>query len=301
MLEDLNIPEDYDGLLYLAESVRNPPVLSRHHHVELELNVVAEGEITYIVDGRRSSFGKRSLLWMFPSQEHQLVDRSADARYYVAVFKPGLIKRACRRDEYLPLRSTGQPGQPVLHCELKPAEFDLTCRIMDGLMGDGPDSATLNRECGFGAFSDFAYRHSDPDWLNAGLRHLLLLSWRQQRGRQGSRREVTLHATVAKAVQILGETDAPDDFETLARQCGVSSAYLSRLFRKQIGVSLTRYRNSVRLTRFWGGYRDGSSRSLLEAALAAGFGSYAQFFRVFTQTYGTNPRTASPGGRKKTQ
>jgi hypothetical protein len=39
---------------------------------------------------------------MFPSQEHQLVDRSNDAQYYVAVFKPELINKSCRSASYVP-------------------------------------------------------------------------------------------------------------------------------------------------------------------------------------------------------
>jgi len=96
MLEDLKLGERYDGFLFLAEAARNPPVLGSHRHIELELNLVVEGTITYVVRGRRFTFGKRSLLWMFPAQEHQLVDRTGDAQYYVAVFKPELLRAACR-------------------------------------------------------------------------------------------------------------------------------------------------------------------------------------------------------------
>jgi hypothetical protein len=43
--------------------MRNPPVIRAHHHAELELNLVARGEITYIVGGKRYTFGPRTLLW----------------------------------------------------------------------------------------------------------------------------------------------------------------------------------------------------------------------------------------------
>lgn len=74
MLENLKLGPKYDGFLFLAESVRNPPRLSSHHHVELELNLVVKGSVTYVVGERRFTFEKRTLLWMFPAQEHQLVD-----------------------------------------------------------------------------------------------------------------------------------------------------------------------------------------------------------------------------------
>ena len=96
MLEDLKLRPEYDGMLFLAESARNPPVLKSHRHAELEINVVVRGSVTYVVRGRRFTFPARSLLWLFPEQEHRLVDRTDDARYYVAVFKPGMISAACR-------------------------------------------------------------------------------------------------------------------------------------------------------------------------------------------------------------
>jgi len=70
----------------------------------------------------------------------------------------------------------------------------------------------------------------------------------------------------------------------------VWSSYLSRMFRKQIGVSVTRCRNSVRLARFWEEYRQPEQRTLIEAMFAAGFGSYAKFYRVNADVYGCGPR-----------
>src|SRR5687768_14732838 len=69
MLARLKLDRIYDGFLFLAEAARNPPILKSHHHVELELNLVVRGSITYVVDGKRFTFTGRTLLWMFPSQE----------------------------------------------------------------------------------------------------------------------------------------------------------------------------------------------------------------------------------------
>lgn len=305
MLEDLKLGERYDGFLFLAEAARNPPILRPHRHVELEVNLVVEGEITYVVDGRRMSFSKRTLLWMFPDRKHQLVDRSRDAKYYVAVFKPKMIRGACRGDEYRGLKySSPLDGELVPHVRLLPDDFDLLCRMMEALQQDGLDPEVLNREAGFGYTSDFRFEHGDPDWLNAGLRHLLLQSWRLQRGRSGLTRQVALHPCVRRALSLLEDGAWEGSAASLAKQCGVSAAYLSRVFARQIGVPLTRYRNSARLTRFWREYRKEKSLTFAEAVFAAGFGSYAQFYKVFTLAYGHGPRAAlktngpSPGAAR---
>jgi len=292
MLENLKLGPAYDGFLFLAESIRNPPALRPHRHVELELNLVVNGTISYVVDGTRYSFSKGALLWLYPRQEHQLVDRTPDAAYYVAVFKPDLMERACRGAFYRGLKRQNSPGPGVIHCELTPQDFDTLRREMQAIVDDGLDADLLNREAGFGVSEDFSFRHNDPDWLNAGLRHILLSGWRLQQRPQGKSRAFPLHAAVRQALRLLEEDPASATLGTLAARCGVSESFLSRAFSRELGVSFSRYRNSVRLSRFWEAYRAGSSETLLDAVLTAGFGSYAQFFRVFTEAYGIGPREA---------
>lgn len=290
MLENLRLSDEYDGFLFLAESVRNPPALRPHHHVELELNLVVSGSITYVVDGNRYQFPRYSLIWFYPAQEHQLVDRTDDAQYYVAVFKPRMIRDACRSDRYSLLKRTELSKSGVMHNQLDPVTFEDVCRSMEALVADGIDPDVLNREAGFGLSKGFRFQHNDPDWLNAGLRHLLLSCARHQSGVRARRGALKLHPAVQQALEELNKPGSLDSLSNLARGCGLSPSHLSRLFHKQVGVSLTRYRNSVRLGRFWEVYRKPGTQTALEAVYAAGFGSYAQFYRVFTQAYGKSPR-----------
>jgi AraC-like DNA-binding protein len=290
MLEDLKLGNRYDGLIYLVESARNPPTIKSHHHVELELNLVVRGTISYVLGERRFTFGRRTLLWLFPSQEHQLVDRSNDAENYVAVFKPRLIARSCRSATYEGLKRDKADVDGVLHTVLPVETFDLVRRTMDGLMEAAPDPDVLNREAGFGVNSDFRYDHGDPDGLNAGLHHLLLLCWRCQCAGKAVDGAVALHSAVLKALDVLSRGSEKLSLRSLASQCGSSEAHLSRMFTRQIGVSVSRYRNSVRLGRFMEYYRQPEQKTITEAVYAAGFGSYAQFHRVFTQEYGRGPR-----------
>ena len=290
MIEDLKLGRAYDGFLFLAESAKNPPVLRPHRHVELELNLVVRGTITYVVGRRRFTFGRGTLLWFFPTQVHQLVDRTSDAQYFVAVFKPSLIATACRGSNYAELKRQRVKGDEVLQATLHPPSFDLLRRTMDSLLEGAPDPEILNKEAGFGVGSDFSFRHKDPDRLNAGLRYLLLLAWQGQlAGREGSN-AMSLHAAVRRALDFLGHDQTDWTLSDLARRCGVSGPYLSRLFCQQVGVPLNRYRNSTRLRCFWEHLSKPTCSSLAEAAFAAGFGSYAQFHRVFTEAYGQGPR-----------
>jgi AraC-like DNA-binding protein len=290
MLADLKLGKKYDGLLYLAESARNVPKLDSHHHVELELNLVVRGWITYVVGERCFTFPARTLLWLFPEQEHQLVARSADAQFYVAVFKPSLIAKACHTPPYATLKRGNYQNGVVLNTHLAPDAFDLIRKTMDSLMQGSLDPDVLNREAGYGWLSNFSYQHGDPDGLNAGLRYLLLLCWRSQKMGKVRGDATALHPAVRRAIQLLSDGGSELNLGKLARAGGTSEAYLSRTFRKQIGVPLSRYRNSLRLSRFWDEFREPEQKTVAEAVYAAGFGSYAQFYKVFTQAYGEGPR-----------
>ncbi len=297
MLEDLKIGPLYDGFLYLVESAHNPPTLKSHHHVELELNLVVQGTISYVLEGQRFTFGRQTLLWFFPTQEHQLIDRSSDAEAYVAVFKPSMIRRSCRSAAYAGLKHDKAEVPGVMQTVLDPETFTLVRKTMDALMAGAPKSDILNREAGFGVNSNFRYQHGDPDRLNAGLHYLLLLCWRCQRSGTTVEGAVALHPAVRKALELLSADEEPLNLGVLARRCGASATHLSRMFAQQIGVPLSRYRNSVRLGRFFEHYRGAEQKTMAEAMFAAGFGSYAQFHRVFTQAYGRGPRAVLRPGQ----
>jgi transcriptional regulator GlxA family with amidase domain len=62
------------------------------------------------------------------------------------------------------------------------------------------------------------------------------------------------------------------------------------LFSRQLGVPFHRYRNSLRLARFEELWRSPIKQTIMEVVFAAGFGSYAQFYKVFVEAYGQGPR-----------
>lgn len=289
MLEKLHIAPECDGFLFLAESVRNPPALRAHRHVELELNVVKSGSIRYVVDDRMYHFPRGSLLWLFPEQTHRLVDRTPDAAYYVAVFRPRMLRQCCRTRRYAALRRAASPGG-VLHHPLPEHQLMELVDMLDELTRDGLDPDLLNREAGFGLTPGFQYRHGDPDGLNAGLRHLLLSSWRLQQAGGSSVLNRSLHPVVVRALRHLNESEALETLPGLADRCGTTPATLSRVFKRDMGIPISRYRNSIRLARFMKLWTTGRNTTILECMHQAGFGSYAQFYRVFRDIYGENPR-----------
>lgn len=110
----------------------------------------------------------------------------------------------------------------------------------------------------------------------------------------------SLHPAVRKALETIRLSDPPPRLAALAPRCGVSVSTLSRLFRAQMGIPLNRYRNSVMLSRFMEHMAQGNP-TILESVHAAGFGSYAQFHRVFQHAYGQSPREALKSGSTRAE
>ena len=96
------------------------------------------------------------------------------------------------------------------------------------------------------------------------------------------------HPAVAKAAKLLAD-DPSMSAGDLAVDLQVSPSRFARVFKAEMGVSLVSYRNQLRLERFLA-IVDAGNENLHEAALAAGFGSYAQFHRVFQALHRMSPR-----------
>ncbi len=95
-------------------------------------------------------------------------------------------------------------------------------------------------------------------------------------------------ADIATRVVLLLEEDSALGRRQLAARLGLSESCLSRAFKREMGFSVSQYRARLKLERFLA-LVDPRRGNLLAAALDAGFGSYAQFHRVFRAVLGKTP------------
>lgn len=261
--QQLDIPRRWDGDLWHYRNLGRRHAM--HRHVELELNLITRGSGVYLLAKRKYRLGRGDLLWLFPEQEHVLVEQSLDFEMWIGVFRPRLVREIARDADARVLRASDPDGN---HCRrLAPAAFGR----MESLC------AEVSRA------RDQAAR------FNAGLGHALASAWhdfRHAREMPGPK----VHPAVAKAAQLIQHEANPPPLEKLATQCGLSSSRLSRLFKQQTGVALVDFRSRQRIERFLALHHDTHRPKLLDAALEAGFGSYAQFHRVFKRVMGCSPR-----------
>jgi AraC-like DNA-binding protein len=271
VIEDLGLRQGIDGwaVRHTAGTLRP----RSHCHAELELNLVVRGTASYLMNDRGYELTAGTLTWLFPDQEHVLVDESADHALWWAVFRPSAVARI----------ATSPHAQPLL-------ERDPVGRYSRGL-----DPQRVQRLAAlFGELHEAGT--VDDTLLNAGLSYLLASAWRAFLDSSEVVGDLEVHPAVDTVARLLQADPAAGDLTDLARTVGLSPSHLSRLFTTQMGVSISRFRNQQRLDRFIRLYRHGRGTTALAAAHEAGFGSYAQLHRVFRQETGRNPsalRTAA--------
>jgi AraC-like DNA-binding protein len=275
VIELLELDPGLDGRVerHAARDVRVRP----HRHAEVEVNLVLRGTATYLLGEQRYELTPGTVTWLFPAQEHILVNRSSDHEVYWAVFRPRLVARLAREPHLEPLLAKNPAGQFSRHLTAGSA------RRLQALFEEVREAETR-----------------DGAVANTGLAYLLTMACRMFLDAGDIVDGVHVHPAVRGVIRHLRAEPGGDDLAALALGVGLSPSHLSRLFTAETGISLTRYRNQQRVQRFLLNYGDDTATTLLDAALNAGFGSYAQFYRVVREETGRGPATLrSRHGRRR--
>lgn len=260
----LNLPSNWQGNLwhYRFQEWRH----TMHHHVELEFNLVTRGSGIYLLDNEKYAVRRGDLIWLYPAQNHVLMRETSDLEMWIGVFRPEALAGIATDPNQQPLCRETASGECCRRLPMKHLQR------LDALLTEV---------------------HASKDQaahFNSGLGYAFLTAWHAFE--QASAIPIEdVHPAVEKAARCLQDETAPANFRELARHTGLSAARLSRLFKQQTGVSLVEFRNRLRLGRFLQLYGTGQRLTMLDAALAAGFGSYPQFHRVFRTAYGCSPRS----------
>jgi AraC-like DNA-binding protein len=225
----------------------------KHSHEELELNLVTRGEGVYLIEGSRVRITKHTLLTLHPEKEHLLIDTSSDFHMWILVMRCPLL----RVGELLP---------------------ESACVVLDSR------SARLLAEL-------CVELESGPlELLNSGLTFCVQLGKKLAAEAKPSQIGARVHPAVQAAARRLRQ-DPELALGELAKSVQLSEGRLGRLFKTQMGVALSRYRNRIRLES--ARQRLGEPQAnVLQIALESGFGSYAQFYRVFREETGLSPAAA---------
>jgi AraC-like DNA-binding protein len=264
MTEDLGLSAVLDGRVARHAAKDGPP--RAHRHAELEVDLVVRGSASYLLGERRYELTPGTLTWLFPGQDHVLVDESPDHELWWAVFRPRMVARTATTPQARPLLEHDPMGQFSRRLDAR------RVARLGALFRELRDAETV-----------------DEALLNAGLSYLLVFAWQAYLDSEDLVAGVDVHPAVETVARRLHADPGAGDLDGLARTAGLSASHLSRIFRVQTGVSISRFRNQRRLERFMRLYDRGRRTTALAAALEAGFGSYAQFYRVFRAETGHSP------------
>ncbi|HTL29919.1 MAG TPA: AraC family transcriptional regulator [Tepidisphaeraceae bacterium] len=261
MKEVANIAPGSDGSIWWMRR-RGPRHM--HRHDEPEINLVTRGHATYVLSDRRYDLRKNTLVWLFADQDHVLFNESPDFEMFILVFKSSLVQRICKSDRTRLLLERNPTGE--------------LCKLLRD------DSASELRTL----FKQLHDAKQDQLRFNFGIAYALLTAWDAHLSAQQVL-GTDVHPAVERAARIIQAETDPLSLEDIAEQVGLSPSRLSRLFHQQSGVSLVQFRQRQNLERFFRIYGDGQTKTIMAAALQAGFGSYPQFHRVFKQLVGKTP------------
>jgi AraC-like DNA-binding protein len=258
------IPPTLSGVCWLSPAARPryPRRKRPHRHLEIEANIVETGSCRYLIDGRVQNLSRGDLLWLFPEQEHVILDASDDMALWVMLARPGFL---ATRTQRVPSHASQQPQFGKPHRLRESERLHLT-GVAASLVACEDDPA--HHADGLAWWFDQAARITEA-----------------QAGRSGR----ALHPAIVKSLSML-EANPSLPLPDLARAVHLSASRLSHLFAEQVERSVSAHRNHLRLQRFQEQLQAGDCRNLTQAAFDAGFGSYAQFARVLRASTGVTPR-----------
>lgn len=262
--DDLKLGPGEEGQVW-EYAFKGKPITTIHRHVELEVNLVVQGNASYLLEGCRYELGPNSLVWLFPDQNHILINQSPGFQIWIGVFKPELLHKLCTTPNTTPLVEANPPGNFCKHLDLGRS------RRLAGL------------------FREIEEARPDLARYNAGLGYLLLVAWDAHLSSNELLTSSIIHPMVKEAVELMQMESSVIGLQDLARKVGLSPSRLGRLFKRQTGLSFSEFQNNRCLSRFLQLYEPGQSCTMLEAALLAGFGSYPQFYRTFRRYTGYSP------------
>jgi len=262
MRQHLHLPAELDGNLWHYHQQGRANAM--HHHAELEFNLVTQGRGLYLLANRKYQVRRGDLLWLFPAQEHVLIEQSPDFEMWIGVTKPNAVRRIATDAATRVLRQANPAGK--------------YCRRL-------PQPALARLET---LLAEIAATRDHHGLFNAGLGYALLAAW-QSFEHAADVPVHDVHPAVEKAARHIRNQNNTLGLDELARHAGLSAARLSRLFKQQTGIALVEFRNRQRVEKFLARYGTGQRLTMLDAALDAGFGSYPQFHRVFKRVLGCSP------------
>lgn len=233
---------------YVRIDTENNMNFPKHIHQSFEIILVTDGVIEAGVDNRAYTLRKGDALFVFPDQVHSL--KSEKSEHVTFVFSPLLV------NAYSEKLKNKVPSNPVF----RPDEH-----ITKALYSLSADSSVMLKKgvlysvC---AAFDTGTDYIPPDYKNN--RFFEIFSY--------------IESNYTKECSLSGA----------AKQIGMNYSYISRDFKRLVGINFNDYVNLLRLNMACHLLKN-TDYSVTECSLESGFGSTHTFNRNFKDRYGVTP------------
>jgi len=258
-----------------------------HFHGQLECLLIRRGSATLSVAAQTEVVRSGQLCWILPGVPHVMGNFSPDFDMWVVELDAALVDECWAKinaanaagsaEDHAPFESWSVPlgeqlaGRPAV--EVSAGVAELLAELAAGV---------------------WATRL--PDEARSGLAAFGLLALRTTLRNVDARRPNSV-GQLASCLLLASPTMSR---AAAAAELGVSEGFLSRAVHRDLGVTFVEHRARTRVAHFLA-LVQAQGLNFLDAALAAGFGSYSQFHRTFSRVSGSRPRDYLGRGRRRSQ
>lgn len=263
MHDALVIPPNQNGFVMRLHD--SAGLTQLHWHEELEFNLIVSGSAYYVIGSKRHLLTAGTLIWLFPRQEHLLVEYDDSFCMWVVVFTEPVRDLLATHPERTAMLAP-DPGR-VLMRMLALEDFDR----LDEL------ARIVHKTTG------------DADRFNLGISFLAAQGWHAFLHGEALEAGSDLSPLVVGALRIITRERGCITLPELAAQLNATPGWLSRSLHRELGITFTGYCQRTKMSQFCRLRKTHPGSSLTTLAYRAGFGSYAQFHRVYREAYGAPP------------
>jgi AraC family transcriptional regulator, melibiose operon regulatory protein len=247
-----------------------------HWHDHVELNLLLEGHMTYLFQGRREVVEEGRLALFWAAIPHRAIEVAPNSKLVCV---------------YFPFQEfTALPVQPTTKRAVMRGSFLAVAEI------DPTDNAIFQRWVREWPVADSARQRLLVDEVCLRVRRMALDPLRTVAQREVPVGDVgnggTLPVTdrVEQMIAIINARFAEDlSITAIARELGVHQTTATAAFRRVLGISMNEYIVRFRLSQALRLLAD-TDRSILDVAYDCGFGSASRFYDIFKQRTGVTPR-----------
>lgn len=256
---------------FFVESHLASAMAAAHWHDHVELNMLLEGSMTYLFNGRQVEIEAGRLVLFWAAIPHQAIAVSPPAPL-ICIYLPLSDFLGLPIDQGL--RQAVMQGEFIAEPELRPETSLMAARWRDEWQTGAETRRQLLR-----------------DEVKLAVRRLIL----DQVGNKVTSASAALpHNQSIRHTQLLTEVINQRFAEvltlaTLAKSADVHPTTANRAFREVLGISVMEYLTRYRLARAMQRLAE-TEDGILQVALECGFGSSARFYQIFKDRSGKTPR-----------